>query len=295
MPFRFKKSVPPVKALRRVGAERVRAALGWLEQSRRPEAIHEARKDIKKLRATMRLVRGETGRGQYRNIVKRLRRTAVALAPARDARVVMGALEMVAPDAATRFEVLHAILEKQWRRETRRLRRGKSLPLAQRQLRKAGRRLQQLKIKSSGWPALAAGLVDSCQRAQESLEVVRREPSAEHFHAWRKRVKTFWYQLQLLGPAGFPQARRFVDGLEKLGELLGEEHDLVLLGQAIAGIEGAEAAGAARLVPLIAARQARLRRSALHLGMKLLTGTPSAICRSWTEGRRRARGEPISA
>jgi hypothetical protein len=70
MPFRFKKSETAQKAVRRVGAERVRVALKGLEKAHRPTSIHNVRKEIKKLRALLRLVRGELGRDGYRKAVK---------------------------------------------------------------------------------------------------------------------------------------------------------------------------------------------------------------------------------
>ena len=51
MPFRFKKSESPAKAVRRVCRERIGAALGGLRKGGRPAAVHGVRKEIKKLRA----------------------------------------------------------------------------------------------------------------------------------------------------------------------------------------------------------------------------------------------------
>ena len=76
MPFRFKKSESPAKAVRRVCRERVGAALGRLRKPGSPAAVHGVRKEIKKLRALFRLVRAEIGRGVYRRRAKALREAA---------------------------------------------------------------------------------------------------------------------------------------------------------------------------------------------------------------------------
>ncbi len=103
MPFRLKKSESPAKALRRVCRERVGAALDCLRQPKRPAAVHGARKEIKKLRAIFRLVRGKISMGTYRKGVKALRAAADCLAATRDARVMLKAFEKTRGRKATRF------------------------------------------------------------------------------------------------------------------------------------------------------------------------------------------------
>lgn len=68
MPFHFKKSESPVRALRRVGQKHIAEALRRLRRFRHPAAVHGARREIKKLRALFRLVCGEIGRGPYRQV-----------------------------------------------------------------------------------------------------------------------------------------------------------------------------------------------------------------------------------
>lgn len=264
MPFHFKKSEPPVKAVRRVCGERVGVALGELKKSRRPGSVHNARKEIKKLRATLRLVCEDTGRRKYRRAVQPLRRAAGVLAAARDARVRFRALQHLADDAEKRFPALYQTLRKIWRRETRRLLKSRSLSSTRRLLRKAGRRMRRLKPALSGPSAFVPGLRHSYELAREHFAAARREPSPEHLHEWRKKVKDFWYQLQLAAPVHPPEIRRMLDRLELLGEQLGDDHDLSLLRQC-----AADTPEVAKLNRLIAARQRTLRRAALKLGSQL--------------------------
>src|ERR1039458_9119351 len=74
MPVHFKPAEPPARAVRRICREHITKALARLRRSRHPAAVHGARKEIKKLRAVLRLVRGEIGRGVYRPAAKALRR-----------------------------------------------------------------------------------------------------------------------------------------------------------------------------------------------------------------------------
>src|SRR5208283_2499584 len=161
MPFRFKKSESPAKGVRRVCRERIGAALGGLRKSRHPAAVHGVRKEIKKLRALFRLVRGEIGRGVYRKGAKALREAAGSLTAPRDARVMLKAFEKLAGRNARRFAGIEKALQKNCRREARRFWKKDSAAAAGRILRKTGRRVGDLKIKTVGWAAIEPGLKQS--------------------------------------------------------------------------------------------------------------------------------------
>jgi CHAD domain-containing protein len=290
MPFRFKKSEAPERAVRRVGEERICAALQGLGKARRPAAIHNVRKEIKKLRALLRLVRGEIG-DDYRKAVKPLRRAAERLAASRDARVIFRAMENLVADAEARFPKLHKMLRKNWRRETRRLLEGDSLPEVKSFLCKTGRRLRKLELKASGWMAIAPGLKQSYERGQTTFVQAVSEATPENFHAWRKQVKTFWYQLQLICPNRSTEMRAFIDQLEHLGEQLGVEHDLVLLKQFVAEQCGDEVDEAAGVEELIETRRMQLRQAVINLGEPLFVEEPASICQRLERHWRDWRGE----
>jgi len=277
MPFHFKKAEPPGKALRRVCRKYIGEAQSRLRKSHRPAAVHGVRKEIKKLRAVFRLVRGEIGRGDYRKAAKGLRRAAGRLAATRDARVRFQAFAQLAGRRAARhFPILQKALLKDCRRESRRFRADDLVALAERILRKTGRRVAGLNFAASGWAAIAPGLMQSYRRGQQAGELARREPSSEHFHEWRKQVKTFWHQLRLICPKWPASTRKLTDQLERLGTLLGDGHDLDLLKQFVA--EHAPATEAAMLNPLIEARQKKLCIAASKLGTQLYAKSPAIVC-----------------
>jgi len=279
MPFQFKKSESPAKAVRRVCRERIGAALGGLRKGDRPEAVHNVRREIKKLRALFRLVRGEIGRGVYRKGAKALREAADSLTAPRDARVILKAFGKLAGRSARRFAVIEKALRRNCRREARRFRKKDSAAAAGRILRKTGRRVGDLKIKAAGWAAIEPGLKESYRRGREACRLARKHPSPENFHDWRKHVKDLWHYFCLLYPAWPAEARAYTDGLELLGAHLGEDHDLFLLQQFAAEHCAGRAGEVEALNPLIESRQKQLRAAALKLGSRLYAETPSAICR----------------
>jgi CHAD domain-containing protein len=291
MPFRFKKSESPAKAVRRVCRERIGAALGGLRKGDRPSAVHGVRKEIKKLRAIFRLVRGEIGRGVYRKGAKALREAAGSLTAPRDARVMLKAFETLAGADARRFAGIAKALRKNARREGERFWKDNSLRRAERLLRRTDRRVDDLKIKAAGWSAIEPGLKESYRRGREACRLARKHPSPENFHDWRKHVKDLWHYFCLLYPAWPAEGRAYTVELELLGGRLGEDHDLFLLQQFASEHCAGQAGEVEALNPLIGSRQKQLRAAALKLGSRLYAKPPPAICRrletDWSLWRRK--------
>jgi CHAD domain-containing protein len=279
MPFRFKKSESPAKAVRRVSRERISVARERLREGGHPAAIHDVRREIKKLRAIFRLARDGARHGKYRKSVKSLRAAAGYLAAPRDARVRLKAFEKLAGDEARRFPEIEKKLRAHCRRETRRFRRNDIIAAADRILRQIDRRVGGLKMKTSGWPAIEPGLKESYVHGQDACALTRRKPLPENFHDWRKHVKNLWYYSQLLRPAWPAEMRARTDDLELLAGQLGEDHDLFLLEQFVTRHCGGLVGEATRLNRQIQSRQEALRAAALELGARLYFEAPMPLCR----------------
>ena len=93
MAFCFKRKEAVPEGVRRLAVERIEAALESLKDCRGPEAVHGVRKDIKKVRAVLRLARERMPGKAYRQQTKLLRKAAERLAPTRDAYVKGEALK----------------------------------------------------------------------------------------------------------------------------------------------------------------------------------------------------------
>lgn len=279
MPFHFKRTEPPARAVKRLCRERINVARDWLRQGDRPKAVHGLRKEIKWLRAALRLVSGDVAKGDYRKVTKGLRAAADSLAASRDARVMLNAFEELTGRSAHRFPAVKKELRKHSRRELRRFRKADAAARANRRLRKTKRRVADLKIKADGWPAIEPGLRQSYRRGQAAWKTVRRAPSPERFHEWRKHVKNLGCHLQLLCPAWPAETRAAISRLEKLGDTLGKDHDLALLREFIVKHCASAPEEVGTLERLIAAREEKLRAAALELGKLSYAETPSGFCR----------------
>src|SRR5262245_24334130 len=96
MAFCFKKRESVAKAVPRLTRERIEHGLECLKECERAEAIHCARKDIKKVRAVFRLVRTEIPKKAFCRITDLLREAADQLAAPRDAYVKLRTLRNLA-------------------------------------------------------------------------------------------------------------------------------------------------------------------------------------------------------
>jgi CHAD domain-containing protein len=292
MPFQFKKRESVTKAVRRLCCERLDDALELLENGKHYDAVHDVRKEIKKLRAVLRLVRLGIGETAYAEATGALRAAADRLNAMRDAQVRLAALESIAERSNGRFPrqslpKIQNALRENCRAEERKL--GETLDLTKQFL--LGARLQfgSLKVKPNSWKVLGPGLKKIYSRGRKALALAKRRPSPEHFHEWRKRVKDLSNQLRLVCPARPGKVKPRMDQLDHLGDLLGDDHDLFMLGQFV-GKQLKLPVEKRPVEQVIAARQKELRTEALELGASFYTKKPNQFCRQVGKGWKNWRG-----
>ena len=294
MAFHFKKAESPAESVRRRGHEQIGAALGRWRKRGRPSDIHYVRKEIKKLRALLRLVRENINSDDYHKGAKALRKAADSLAGTRDARVMWRAFEKLAGRSAEKkFPQIRKALLKNYRHETRRFQRDHSAAAASRILKKIDRRVRGLKINAEGWAMIEPGLKHCYTRGRETCRLASKEPSPEPLHRWRKQVKDFWHYFCLLSPIKPATMGIRTNELSLLGELLGDDHDFFVLQQFLAKNCANQAGEMEALNEFIETRQRRLRAAALKLGSHLYAETPVILCRRlasyWSAWRGEAR------
>lgn len=229
MSGKLKRNEPVGRGLHRVCKLHVKKALANLKESYRPDAIHNVRKEVKKMRAVFRLGRAALRKTQYRKTAKTMRLAGKPLGAARDARVTEKALELFAGKKASEFQGIKSSLEAYFAHSERNFANSDSGLLAERALKKVDRQLTDLNLKQAGWKDIRKCLKGSYTRGREAFQQAIVKPVPKNLHTWRKRVKDLWYQLDFLCPEWPKDSKGILDSLEQLGEKLGEDHDLVLL------------------------------------------------------------------
>lgn len=284
-----------IHAVRRLGRERIDRALVRLPGCRRSGSVHDVRKEIKKLRAILRLVREGISQKDYRRCKQALREAGRRLAVLRDARVQLAVFTKLRRRYQNEFRVCRFFeikneLHKNHRRETDRFLKGDSVASVKHLLRKVGRRIKTIKIKTDGWAAIGPGLKASYNCGKTAGQAVRKEASPANLHEWRKRVKDLWYQIRLLAPIQPGKMSAHADRLKMLSEHLGDDHDLVLLKQFVAGGKFKKSAV---LNGLIGRRRKELRSAAIKFDARLYAKRPAAFCNQfgrywsiWRGGKR---------
>ncbi len=268
--------------LRRAARGRVDAALDRLHvdpQGNTATAVHDTRKDLKKLRSLLRLVRDSLGERRYREENERYRDAARQLSPARDAEVnlaTLAALRERYPVQTPASPMLQEALEQEHGQLAVE---GDALDERIAQVIDAigggAAGIDDWPLDGDDFDLVRAGIERAYKRGRRGLRAVRDDPSAEAVHDWRKRVKDLWYQLRLLQGAWPPVLKAAAKEAHELADLLGDHHDLSVLVEKT----HAHAPDPAALAALAAQRQAELLAAALQLGDRLYAEKPSQFTR----------------
>jgi CHAD domain-containing protein len=291
--YRLLPREPVAAGLKRVLAAQVDDAIGQLrgEAGTDPaEAIHEARKDIKKIRSALRLVRDEIGDDVWRRENDHYRGVARTLSAFRDAEILVEALDGIAerfgPEAEGRFDNLREQLET----ENRAAHDDGSVERAMVEGAAglvAGRgRIEQLPMKGDGWELIGPGLHRSYRRGRKRLRAVEEEAGVTNLHELRKRVKDLWYQLRLIRDADKHMLGELADHAHDLSDHLGDDHDLALLRETVQRGRAAftDPAHKRHLLEEIDQRRGELQFAAISLAERIYADKPKRFLKRM-EGR----------
>lgn len=277
MRSQIKRSESPGQALQRVCRHHLVKASACIGRSGHPNAVHEVRKELKKLRAIFRLSRGGLRRGEYQKAAEVLRLAAKPLAAWRDARVTRRALETLAGSRTRRFPQIRSALRTACQQAGRQFKELDYAAVTKLLLEEAGERLDDAKLKRVGWADVRKCLEKSCAQGRDAYLLAMRLPAPDHLHGWRKRVKDLWYQLDFLCPTWPDRTKAMLESLKKLGNELGDDHDLVLL-QNFAREQRASGEETQALDRLIEARRQVYDTNARQLGSQLYHQMPESVC-----------------
>lgn len=285
--YRLKTDESVADGLRRAATGRAAKALERLDRPTEDElaaAIHGARKDLKKQRTLLRLVRGELGAELFAAENRRYRDAGRLLSRSRDAEVKLKTLVALRTSAEETLPAAETALwesELEAERDAAVAAPGGELAARIERARKAiaaGRdRVDEWPLRGDAWGLVGPGLRRCYRDGRRGMKLVRKGAAADDAHAWRKRVKDLWYQLRLLQEAWPEPLQATADEAHALAELLGDHHDLAVLAEDLSsrwGVSGKEAFEAA-----IEHRQQELLGAALAIAARLYAEKPKAFSR----------------
>jgi CHAD domain-containing protein len=277
--FRLKDGEAVPKGIARIARGRIDHATDELQgrtESSPEEAVHEARKDMKKLRAVVRLVRAEIGGDVYRRENACFREAGRELSGLRDADVMLATLakleDEVPPEAVGD---LRQALEAHKIRTSAGARSQAATQVVE-TLATARQRIGRWPLADDGFDALAGGLERVYRRGRRAFRAARAEPTTENLHEWRKRVKDLWYHLSILRDTWRPVMEAMADEAHAVSERVGDDHDLAVL---LAWAEENVPDTVEALSGPVERRRAQLQAEAFAIGARLYADKPGAFVR----------------
>ena len=224
--------------VRRVARLEIDSAITALKTGGQPvssEGVHEARKNIKRLRSLLRLTRHELGDKVFQAENRALRQIARRLSYSRDSDVMVATLDSLTATYATEipagvFDDLRAALETNAETERTRLAAHTSA------VNGAIAELHALRARVAGWPLPESGTIADLKpgvryiykRGRDANDEAHAKPTTKQLHNLRRRTKDVVHTAQLLDAAS-PNAAKIASRGKAVNEMLGEDHDLAVL------------------------------------------------------------------
>jgi CHAD domain len=211
----------------------VERSLGHMSRGRlaSDRAIHGARKELKRARAALRLLRPGLARTVYHSEDAALRRAARPLGAVRDTKALLDRCDDLARRAccAQPCELRRRLRAEHARARRELLFRAAALGTQRAALREFVRRSERWRIEQARGSVIRAGIERTYSRGRRALELARTERSTVRLHEVRKRAQYLWHQLKLLEPLAPRSIGKRSREAHRVSELLGEDHDLALL------------------------------------------------------------------
>ena len=237
------------------------------------EAVHEARKDLKKLRALLGMARGELDDATFRRENLCFRDAGRELAGVRESDVMLDTLKALDIPAGMERELRTTIQGHRARNGGDPRRTASTGVVAM--LREARQRVEDWPLERDSFDALHKGLERTYRHGRRDFRAAQAAPTVEALHEWRKRVKDLWYQHTLLRELWPPVMQAVGDEAHQLANRLGDDHDLATLADWVREHAAAEP----EFFEAEESRRSELQAEAMALGERLYADKPGPYVR----------------
>lgn len=258
---------PSPSALKALARAELRSLAVLLRKANGGGSVHGARRQIKRVRSLLRLLREAMGEEAFDSANASLRLAADALAGQRRAEALVVAAGRFGGSAGARH----------WQQLAEAHRAASvsegGIPAAQAFLAAAVKTVGAARLKPQSLPMIEEAFLRSYRKARRELANGFASEKADELHTARKHVIHHLHNIDLLR-GHLRQAGKRVAGLEVLREALGDLNDLDELNQLAPADKTRELDGAARLM---AKRRAQLLKGARKAASRLFRHKPKGF------------------
>jgi len=288
MGYHIEKGESLATAFGRIAAEEIDLAMAQSRRLHRGEAVHNARKALKRLRALLRSLRVAFPKKLFRAENRHIAATCRRISPLRDVHVQLRTLGKLKAAASPAGDHIRRQLLRQQSSFIRRI------PA----LRKTVRALLDVSRQSlASWPLrkataedLASGLKRIYKQGREAFKTARKSPTPGHLHAWRKKTKSLGYGLEMIKNLGSGELSKMIRCSDILTEALGDDQDLFMVLRALDKEHRSNpASDFDRLANRISLKRAKRQKRAFKLGEKVYGEKPGGFEKRLDRYLRRAR------
>jgi CHAD domain-containing protein len=229
-----------IRKVARKQLEKSHTALADSKHESEAERVHAARKDFKRLRAVLRLVRFGIGESEYKAENESFRDASRPLSEIRDAKVLIEALSKLkrrtsnSKKSVEFREARKRLLEHQKQVHSSVIERQHAIPKAAAAAEAALDRMDDWADQKFRWSEVEEGFRRVYRDGRKAFDQSKADPSVENLHEWRKQAKYLRYHLELLTPTWAKVVGKLAADAKTLGDLLGDDHDLAVLRSMIA-------------------------------------------------------------
>ncbi len=277
----FSAGVSAFCIVKKMLTDQLQGAISPLQRGASSEAaVHAVHTNLKRARATLRLLRGCVGERAYRRYKCAIRDAAGQLTPIRDAEMLVQTVVRLSDDADKKSidEYRNHLLTQliQQRRVVQQRRRWKPLIVSLQDVVHAVRNIPQSALSKV---VIKDSLTLAYRYCRKGFSKVKRRPTDAHFHEWRKQVKFFTYQIEAVQRANKAHLTKIHHQCGKLAECLGNDHDLAVLHTKMRNLSknskvGSQAKSGRVFIARLEKIRAGLQREADQIGTQLYSKSP---------------------
>lgn len=250
------------------------------------KVVHGMRRDMKRIRAALRLLRACLGEDSYHGSNTRVRDAAKPLATVRDAAVLLSSarrLSLHKCSASERGYLNELIPQLELeRRSAKRCLTTAALTRRAAVLSSVQQYLAPRRTPSCDLEAVRDGIRKTYKAARTAWRQARRQPDDAGLHEWRKQVKYLGNQLDLIQEAFHIDGGKLHRHALQLGDCLGKDRDLALFTAKMDAIRMAKGVsgkdeghkGHQRLIRRLRQARNRLQQKAWRRGKKVFSRSP---------------------